>query len=130
MAESGFVLDGVPAGDYEPPTTGIHSQDGTTENDVLLFDAANEGAINRATRLVIVLDLVNLTQDVTIRVYEKIDGTNYRSVDPEKNWVTADEDGVRIDFVAQADVKITMQSAIDEAAARDVPWSYVRRDAA
>lgn len=57
------------------------------------------------------LDMVNVTQDTTIRVYHQIDGTNYRLFQ-ENIWVTTDDDGILIDgFVAYRDVQITMQCA-------------------
>jgi len=71
------------------------------------------------------LDLVNLTQSVTIKIYCKIDGTNYREID-SLDWTTSDRDGVIIgDIYSDKDVKITLTSSALEGASRDVPYNYV-----
>lgn len=72
----------------------------------------------------LLMDLANLTQNTTIRVYEKVDGTTYRVVDPTKAWTTSTPPGVRVDFYATADWKITLASAVTEASDRSVPYRY------
>jgi len=54
-------------------------------------------------------DFVNVTQNTTIRLYHKVDLTNYRLFQSNA-WVVADPDGVLIDgFTAYSDVKISFQ---------------------
>lgn len=57
------------------------------------------------------LDMVNVTQDTTIRVYHQIDGVNYRQFQSNA-WVTADDDGVLVDgFAAYRNIRIMLQCA-------------------
>lgn len=71
------------------------------------------------------LDLVNVTQNVTIRVYHQIDGTNYRHFQTNA-WVVADPDGVLIDgFTAYRGVRVTMQCGGGGAGSVDVRYVVV-----
>lgn len=71
------------------------------------------------------IDLVNLTQDATLKVYHKIDASTYRQY-ATYNWVTTDEDGVMIDGITvNNDWKVTITSAIAEGASRDIPYNII-----
>ena len=71
------------------------------------------------------LDLVNVTQNTTVRVYHQIDGTNYREFQ-ENAWVVADSDGVLIDgFNAYRNVRVTLQCAGGGGGSVDVRWVVV-----
>ena len=71
------------------------------------------------------LDFVNLVQDVTIKVYHKIDGTNYRQYD-EYSWATTDEDGVIISNVTiNNDWKLTVTSPIAQGGIVAIPYNYI-----
>lgn len=55
------------------------------------------------------LDMVNVTQDVTIRLYHEIDGTNARLFQ-ENTWLSTDDPGVLIDgFAVYGDISVTLQ---------------------
>jgi len=105
------------------PTSGTHTLSaGTTEEDI--FEVTG---ITTPTKVMGLLDLVNATTDKMIRVYEKIDGSTYRVIDPSMEWVTADENGVRISFTAQNDFKVSVQSVSDEGNTIDIPFRHSRR---
>lgn len=54
-------------------------------------------------------DMVNCTQDITIRVYHEIDGTNPRLFQ-ENVWLSTDDPGVLIDgFAVYGDISVTFQ---------------------
>jgi hypothetical protein len=75
----------------------------------------------------IYLDLVNLTQNATIRVYYQIDGANYRTIQTF-NWTTGMDDGVYFRNVAISNpLQVTVQSAALEGAVRNIPWEYILR---
>ena len=93
---------------------------GTTEQDVLEILLSSRTKINN-----IYLDLTMLTQNCTIRVYTKVDGTTYVEID-SLTWTTADRDGVVISMlVSDFDVKVTIQSAVAEGATRNIPYRVV-----
>ena len=72
------------------------------------------------------LDLVNLVQDVTIKVYHKIDGTNYRQYD-EFSWATAEEDGVLLkDITINGDWKLTITSPVAQGAIKAIPYNVIK----
>lgn len=109
------------AGFWTVPATGtLALPNNTTETTV--FEVTG---ISRVTEVVALLDLVNGVTNKTIRIYEKVDGTNYRSVDPEKVWTSADEDGVRIEFKAQTDYKVTITNGSAEGI--NIPYRHSRR---
>jgi hypothetical protein len=101
----------------------------TAEEDLLIIEAY--GATFSLTA--VNLDLSNLTQNATFRVYYKIDGTNYRRrfgtgvAGGVISWTTADGPWLALSLngVWDHDIKITIQSAGEEAAPRDVIYSYV-----
>jgi hypothetical protein len=70
------------------------------------------------------LDLVNMTQNGTIRLYYKIDGTNYRLVTAQTFTVATDPDGVyiNVNMGVRQHYKITYEESVDEGADRNVPY--------
>ncbi len=78
------------------------------------------------------LDLDALTQNATIRVYYKIDGSNYRRrygtgiSGGVIAWTTSDGPWVPIviDDVVDHDIRVTLQSAVSEGAPRQIPLTY------
>lgn len=81
------------------------------------------------------LDLINLVQNITIRKYYKADGTNYRllygvsaigGLGGTLSWTTSDAPAfpVAVQDILDHDFKITIQSAVSQGAAKDIPWSY------
>ena len=96
---------------------------GTTEGNAVTITLTKITEIKDA-----MLDLVNLTKNTTIKVYVKIDGTNYRLVDTYF-WTTADADGLILTLPTHNhDIKITLKSSESEGASRNVPFSYVREE--
>jgi len=67
------------------------------------------------------LDLSNLTAGATIKLYYKIDGTNYRVFETYE-WTTSDEDGVYFNkgLVMEHDFKVEITGG--EGAAVDIPY--------
>jgi len=71
------------------------------------------------------LDMVNVTQDTTIKVYHKVDGTNFREVSSSA-WATTDSDGVLIEgFTAYRDIKVTLTCGGGGAGSVNVPYAIV-----
>ena len=72
------------------------------------------------------LDLFTITQNGTIKVYCKIDGTNYREFLSKAFAVVTDSDGVFIDlnFAVVRAVKITYTESGDETAIRAIPYMF------
>jgi hypothetical protein len=70
------------------------------------------------------LDLVNMTQNGTIRLYYKIDGTNYRLVTAQTFTVATDPDGVyiNVNMGVRQHYKITYEEGADEGADRNIPY--------
>ena len=71
------------------------------------------------------LDMVNVTQDTTIKLYHKVDGTNFREVSSSA-WATTDSDGVLVEgFTAYRDIKVTLTCGGGGAASVNVPYAIV-----
>ena len=71
------------------------------------------------------IDMVNVTQDTTIRLEHKIDGANFRIVS-EHPWVVADVDGVLIaGFTAYRDIRVTLQCGGGGGGNVNVPYAIV-----
>jgi len=72
------------------------------------------------------LDLVNMTQNGTVKVYCKIDGTNYREFYSKDFTVATDSDGLHIDlnFMVIHSLKITYTEQSNEGAARAIPYIF------
>lgn len=103
-------------------TTGTFSFDETSaaEQDAITLTIAARSAIGSIN-----IDMVNVTQDTTIKLYHKIDGTNYRLVQTN-SWLTTDSDGVRIaGFTAYRDVKVSLTCGGGGAGSVNVPYSVV-----
>lgn len=90
--------------------------------------------ITPTTRVKIVgiwLDLSNMTQNGTIKLYHKIDGTNYRQLSiygTEQSYAFTVGDGVDglmipYNFYVDSDFKVTYEEGADEGAARDIPYN-------
>jgi hypothetical protein len=73
------------------------------------------------------LDLVNMTQNGTVKIYYKIDGSNYREVDSISFTVLTDSDGMYLDvnMGITNDFKITYTEGSNEGASRNIPYSIV-----
>lgn len=103
-------------------TAGTFSYDETSAAEQTAFTITSA---TRATVGAILLDMVNVTQDTTIRVYEQIDGTNYRAFQ-ENGWLTTDDDGVMIDgFTTYRNFRVTLQCGGGGAGSVDVPYAVV-----
>lgn len=71
------------------------------------------------------LDMANVTQDTTIGVYHRIDGTHYRKFQ-NNIWTTVDDDGVLIDgFVAYRNVRVTLTCDGGGAGSVSIPYVVV-----
>lgn len=71
------------------------------------------------------IDLVNMTQDGTIKLYYKVDGSTYRQYNEISFTVASDPDGVLIPAPStiDADWKLTYTEGADEGAARAIPYA-------
>ena len=80
-------------------------------------------------------DMINLVQNVTFRVYYKVDNVNYRlryGTNPTGGlggtmlWTTSDAPWfvVSIQDIIDHDLKVTIQSSINQGSVLDIPWSY------
>jgi hypothetical protein len=78
------------------------------------------------------LDLVNMTNDGVIKIYYKIDGSNYRLIESYDFTVATDPDGYFINLVMGItnDFKVTYTESADEGDDRNVPFQivYVQSD--
>lgn len=71
------------------------------------------------------LDMSNVTQDVTLRLYKRIDGASYRQFQ-ENAWKTTFDDGVLIPgFIANENVRLTIQCSGAGAGSVDVPYTVL-----
>jgi len=71
------------------------------------------------------LDMVNVTQDTTIRLKHKIDGATLREFTSHA-WVTTDSDGVILEgFTAYRDIEITLTCGGGGAGNVNVPYAIV-----
>ncbi len=105
----------------------------TETTDTFSFDETNAAeqdmvSVSIATRTKIGgihIDMVNVTQDTTIKVYHKIDGANFREISSH-SWVTTDADGVLLEgFTAYRDIKISLTCGGGGAGAVNVPYAIV-----
>lgn len=72
------------------------------------------------------LDFTTLVQNCTIKVYHKIDGTNYRQYD-KFNWATTEEDGVLLkNITINNDWKITVTSTVAQGSIVAVPYNVIK----
>ncbi len=75
----------------------------------------------------IFMDLTTLTEDTTIIVYYKIDGTTYREIERMAWTFGVDAVGVYHSqaYAVNQAFKITLTEGADEGAARAIPYSYI-----
>ena len=111
-------------GGYLSSTETISSTDlpnDTTENNII------EVTTTKRMRLDSVwLDFVNLVQDVTIKVYHKIDGTNYRQYD-SFSWSTSEEDGIFLhDITINGNWKLTVTSSVAQGEIKAIPYNVIK----
>jgi len=101
--------------------------------DTFSFDETSAAAQTLATVTIaarskvggIWLDMVNVTQDTTIKLLHKVDGTNFREVSSHA-WVTTDADGVLLEgFTAYRDVRITLTCGGGGGVNVNVPYAVV-----
>lgn len=73
------------------------------------------------------LDLVNMTENGTIRAYYEIDGTNSRQFLEETFTVATDDDGIYLNLncAIDNDFLISYEEAVDEGADRAVPYQII-----
>lgn len=76
---------------------------------------------NRARRVTIKLDLTTLTQSNTLRLYERVDGTNY-ILAQSIAWTTASLDVQTFTLETADAFRVTMQAGVDETLTRAIPW--------
>jgi len=97
-------------------TSGTASAGTTTETTIFEMTLTSRRKIHA-----IWLDLVNLTTDATIKLYYKIDGTNYRIFE-QLSWTTTDDDGVYFNkaLVFDHDLKLTLTAS--ESSAVSIPY--------
>lgn len=114
------------AGEYQlTPTTAIFShQNGTNEQTIITFTSTQNTIFKGMW-----LDLVNLTQNTTIRISYEIDGQSFRNFQ-RLDWTIGDDDGVFISgkIPNRGDFRITTQSLIAEGAVRSIPYEFWRAD--
>ena len=100
------------------------------EQDVVEYiPAADTGTVVRG----IWLDLSNMTQDGTIKLYHKIDGTNYRQLNingTTQSYAFTVADGVDGFFIPLVlgilySFKVTYTEGADEGAARNIPYQLM-----
>lgn len=99
---------------------GSYSHSGNTEATAFTVDV-RDGAISQVT---IALDLSNLTNSVTVRVFQAIDGT-LRRVDEETiTMPSANNAGYNQTFITSGDMAVTLDSVGNETPAKDVPFAH------
>ena len=101
-------------------TTGTYSHANvTTEEDVLEFIGLDE-------LMEITFDMTTLTQNTTVRLKEKTDGTTYRIIESAIYPTEFDGNNVVIALNGKGrDMKVTFQSAVLEGAVRAIPHARV-----
>ena len=74
------------------------------------------------------LDTSNLTQNGIFKVEYKVDGTNYRHINALDAAVTGGTTKaiyIDLNLWTKADLKVSYTEGVDEAAARDIPYSII-----
>lgn len=103
-------------------TSGTFSFDETSaaEQELDAFAISGRTKVNS-----IWIDMVNVTENVDIRLYHEIDGTTERLFQ-ENAWVVADDDGVLIDgFTVSGDFRIVLICGGGGAGNVDIPYTVV-----
>jgi len=75
----------------------------------------------------IILDLNSITLDGLIRIYSRVDGTNYRLLVTHTYTVGVDPVGVFLDMKIPANVNflVSYEESADEGAGRAIPYVYI-----
>lgn len=110
-------------------TTGRPSYSQTNDtNEQTVFTSTQ----TRPRVVMVYLDLTNLTQNSTIRIKVRVDGTNFRTLDsndgryPYAFTVASDDDGCVLGPLYVVDqVRVTVQAGGVEGAARAIPYHVV-----
>jgi hypothetical protein len=98
--------------------TYVHAN-GTTEDDAIIIT-------NNDKNVEVAMDMTAITQNTTVRTYEKIDGTTYIKTSEAIYPTDFDSDSVIIILNGKtADQKITFQSGTGEGAGRNVDWRRI-----
>ena len=99
--------------------TGVHEHSGNPELDVVEF------TVNQIVDAYLYLDLQNLDNNVTVKIYMKLDGTNY-ALFFEEAIASGDDRGFafRLPYV-DGDIKIGLDSTGNESPVKDVPFRIV-----
>lgn len=119
-----FYRDGTRLRELADPIavtiSGVHAHpNSTSEEDLKVFTVSVPTIIHELT-----LDLSNLTQNATIRVYKKFNGNWRRLLGRTLVWETSMDVAVPLgEMSSTTDVKITIQSAVLEGASRNIPYS-------
>lgn len=114
IVASGDTSPTVDTGSYNHPND-------TTENTVATLSAPS-GARDITHRF----DMSNITQNLTIRQYEQIDGTNYRQITAKIFPTDFDPGtkGVETSFkMSEGNYRITFQSAVAEGSIKAIPYT-------
>ena len=110
MPDGGEIKTTFETDTYSHPDT-------TTETDLVEYTGLKNYIVTN-------LDMSNFGESTTVRVYDKVDGTNYRQVS-QKIYPDDYETGTEVaTFVldgAGQDMKVTLQSAVAEGGATSVP---------
>lgn len=128
------ATSGVTLGDLQTDIDAILSNQAGDET-VSSYNLPNDTAENTLLEITntkrlkidsVWLDFVNLAQAVTIKVYHKIDATNYRQYDTF-SWGTTEEDGVLISGITiNNDWKITITSTIAQGEIKAIPYNIIK----
>lgn len=110
-------IEGILGKKITPEADTYSHPSGTTEKDVIEITITEKSYI-----AAMVLDFSNLTKNTTVRLKQKVDGTNYITIDT-RNWNPSGDPGVPIaGLSSDVDVKVTIQSSLAEGASRDIPY--------
>ncbi len=114
-----YIQDHVAA--HTEAQTSYNLPNDTAENTLHEFTITKRTHIHEFA-----MDFTNLVQSVTVKIYKKIDGTNYKELyGSALAWTTANVDGIDLGGLsAQDDVKITIQSGTAQGAIKAIPYSY------
>lgn len=102
-------------------TTGTFAHaNNTNEQDVLEFTTLDE-------LVTVSLDMTNLAQTTTVRVYDKVDGTNYKKIIQNAyptDYTNLSVVELKLDGKGR-DMKITFQSGTGEGSSKNVPHARI-----
>lgn len=114
------VTDTLPVGVTEATGTFSFDETSAAEQDAIELVIAARSAIGAVW-----LDLVNATQNITVKEYHKVDGTNYRLFRTTA-WTFGDAPGVALGgFTAYRDVKVSLTCGGGGGGSVNVPYVVV-----